>query len=170
MIYLLYWLAIFFNYHQCQVSFMVTQFYHQDLNGPYCRLMTSILFHLEENFFLSLTPHLQLSDPIPLKKPAAECELDTSGRDVGSVCYRFQKTQYRRRNGLRYFQASMWNAPVEPDIPGPSGVNQSPITVEPPDSAPVLSEPETSQAKVNRTSRRKGKGRGKQRVDKFVAK
>ncbi|XP_062590295.1 uncharacterized protein LOC134251887 [Saccostrea cucullata] len=80
MIYLLYWLAIFFNYHQCQVSFMVTQFYHQDLNGPYCRLLTSILFHLEENFFLSLTPHLQLSDPIPLKKPAAECELDTSGR------------------------------------------------------------------------------------------
>ncbi|XP_061184608.1 uncharacterized protein LOC133192629 [Saccostrea echinata] len=56
------------------------QFYCQNLNGPHCRLLTSVLFYLEENFFLNLSPHLQLSDPIPLKKPSAECELDTSGR------------------------------------------------------------------------------------------
>lgn len=66
------------------VKFVMKQ-YGEDLQSPAYRVLTSILFYLERNFFTCLSSHLSLTSPEPLRKPSVDKELDAAGK--GKIRY-----------------------------------------------------------------------------------
>lgn len=59
--------------------------YNQDHKGPVFRVLTSLLFYLEQHYLENLSCHIQLLPPAPLTKPSAELDIDSVGR--GKIRY-----------------------------------------------------------------------------------